>query len=169
MQMFLVWNAARGTVLSNPTSHLPPHSGELSLSLTGSIIWKNKHCTLPGKQSTGSPGSKGKGETMPVLGLLLVRFHRLLNITGYYHSLRYLPELAGKTLLLKTTHTWVTEHKETKLVLTWKLRFSWLVFIMLGGAMDGTTGGNSSSRLLSYEFCKLVYWMAWPDMSTGTT
>lgn len=45
-----------------------------------------------------------------------------------------LPEL-DKTLLLKSSHTWVTEHREIKLVLSWKPQPYGLVAVVLEGVV----------------------------------
>ena len=51
----------------------------------------------------------------------------------------------GKTLFLKTPPSPVTGYKETKLVLTWKFQFYWLVFIALLAIW--TAGGDALSGI----------------------
>lgn len=56
----------------------------------------------------------------------------------------YSSELDNKTLLLKTSNSGVTEQKEIKLILTWKLHPYWLGLMMPEGAMKTTRKENKS-------------------------
>lgn len=60
-------------------------------------------------------------------------------------TLGYPLELDSKILLLKILHSWVIEHREIKLILTWKLHPFWLAFMVLEGAMNAIKGEKQLS------------------------
>lgn len=67
-------------------------------------------------------------------------------------TLGFPPCLEHKTLLLKTPHTLVAEHREIKLELTWELPPCWLAFTVLWGA---TVNPECSNTNLPSKTCPL--------------
>lgn len=70
-------------------------------------------------------------------------------------ALAYSPVVNSKAPLLKTPHTQVIEHEDSKLLLTWKPHTHWLAFTVLAGAMQATRTEKSSSITASCELCEL--------------
>lgn len=59
---------------------------------------------------------------------------------GIAHTISCPPQSDSKTLLLKTSHTYVINHGEIELKLNWKLQPYWSAFTVLEGAIHTTIG-----------------------------
>lgn len=62
----------------------------------------------------------------------------VLWILKYNYLPKFLLTFQNETLLLKIPHTWVIECGDIKLAMTWRLYPSWIVFIVLEGALPTT-------------------------------
>lgn len=74
---------------------------------------------------------------MPGMGYFFLEFlaSEVLWILKYNYLPKLLLTFQNETLLLKIPHTWVMERGDIKLAMTWRLYPSWIIFIVLEGAL----------------------------------